>query len=92
MSTCTVSATGAGYNAPGYLRFIVDGKRPATNFTGGAEGQIKITPSSDPNVAKWDVTFSKDIPGLHTIVVQAQTPAGTLSSNATYKLAGVAPP
>ncbi len=83
--TCTVSATGSGYNAPGYLRFIVDGKRPATNFTGGAEGQIKITPSSDPNVAKWDVKFSKDIPGLHTIVVQAQTPAGTLSSNATYK-------
>ncbi|WP_232828391.1 DUF6531 domain-containing protein [Kribbella monticola] len=83
--TCTVTATGVGYNAPGYLRLIVDGKRPTTNFTGGAEGQIKITPSSDPNVAKFPVTFSKDTPGLHTIVVQAQTPAGTLSSNATYK-------
>ncbi|WP_246486638.1 RHS repeat-associated core domain-containing protein [Kribbella qitaiheensis] len=83
--TCTVSATGVGYNAPGYLRLIVDGERPAASPPGGAEGQIKITPSTDPAVAKWDVTFNKDTPGLHTIVVQAQTPAGTLSSNATYK-------
>lgn len=46
-----------------------------TNFTGGAAGQIKITPSSDPTVAKYQVTFDKDTPGLHTIVVQAETPA-----------------
>lgn len=82
---CTITATGTGYNAPGYLRLIVDGKRPPANFTGGAEGQIKITPSSDPAVAKYDVTFPKGKPGLHTIVVQAQTPAGKLSPNKTHK-------
>ena len=83
--TCTITATGTGYNAPGYLRLIVDGKRPAANFTGGAEGQIKITPSNDPAVAKYNVTFPKDKAGLHTIVVQAETPAGKLSPNQTYK-------
>ncbi|GAB2993771.1 hypothetical protein GCM10027184_55350 [Saccharothrix stipae] len=83
--TCTITATGTGYNAPGYLRLIVDGKRPAANFTGGAEGQIKITPSNDPAVAKHTVTFPKDKAGLHTIVVQAETPAGKLSPNRTHK-------
>lgn len=83
--TCTITATGTGYNAPGYLRLIVDGKRPPANFTGGAEGQIKITSSNDPAVAKYNVTFPKDKAGLHTIVVQAETPAGKLSPNQTYK-------
>ncbi|MEU4449263.1 DNRLRE domain-containing protein [Actinosynnema sp. NPDC050801] len=83
--TCTITATGTGYNAPGYLRLIVDGKRPAANFTGGAEGQIKITPSGDPAVAKHTVTFPKDKAGLHTIVVQAETPAGKLSPSRTHK-------
>lgn len=82
---CTITATGTGYNAPGYLRLIVDGKQPTTNVPGGAAGQIRITPSSDPAVAKWDVTFPKDKAGLHTIVVQAQTPAGKLSPNKTHK-------
>ncbi|WP_238175949.1 RHS repeat-associated core domain-containing protein [Kribbella albertanoniae] len=77
---CTITATGTGYNAPGYLRVIIDGKRPAANPAGGAEGQIKITPSSDPTVAKWDVTFPKDKAGLHTIVTQAETPAGRFST------------
>ena len=83
--TCTITATGSGYTAPGYLRVIIDGKRPPANFTGGAEGQIKITPSADPAIAKWDVTFPRDNAGLHTIVVQAETPAGKLSTpNKTY--------
>ncbi len=85
--TCTITATGSGYTAPGYLRSYIDGKRPPTNHTGGAEGQIKIPPSTDPAIAKWDVTFPKDKPGLHTIVVQAESPSGKFSTpNKTYTL------
>ena len=80
---CTISATGTGYNAPGYLRVIIDGKRPAAE-PGGVEGQIKLQPSTDPAVAKWDVTFPRGKAGLHTIVTQAETPAGRLSPNKTY--------
>ncbi|WP_344164963.1 DNRLRE domain-containing protein [Kribbella yunnanensis] len=83
---CTVTAVGSGFNAPGYLRLIVDGKRPPTNFTGGAAGQIKIVPSDDPAVAKETVTIPKGTPGLHTIVAQAESPAGRFSSTATQRL------
>ncbi|WP_241996612.1 RHS repeat-associated core domain-containing protein [Kribbella antiqua] len=78
---CTVAAAGAGYIAPGYVRLTVDGKPVATNFTGGAAGQIKITPSSDPAVAKTTVTIPKGTPGLHTINAYAETPAGLLSAS-----------
>lgn len=80
---CTITATGTGYNAPGYVRATVDGAAYPTNFTGGAPGQIKITPSSDPNVAKTTVTVSRNA-GLHTLKVQAETPAGRLSGAANY--------
>ncbi|MGW6196943.1 RHS repeat-associated core domain-containing protein [Kribbella sp. NPDC055110] len=78
---CTVTATGNGYNAPGYIRLAVDGQPVATNFTGGAPGQIKVTPSSDPTVAKTTVTISKGTPGLHTINAHAETPSGLLSAD-----------
>ncbi|MBB6567700.1 RHS repeat-associated core domain-containing protein [Kribbella sandramycini] len=81
---CTISATGVGYNAPGYLRVIIDGTRPPSNPAGGAEGRIKIVPSSDPAVSKWDVTFPKDKVGLHTIVAQAETPAGRMSTTSLH--------
>ncbi|MDX2973376.1 RHS repeat-associated core domain-containing protein [Kribbella solani] len=81
---CTVTATGTGYNAPGYIRITADGQPLPTNFTGGAPGQIKITPSSDPAVAKTTVTFDKNTPGLHRITATAETPAGTLSSSSSY--------
>jgi len=81
---CTISAAGAGFNAPGYLRLTVDGKPVATNFTAGAAGQIKLTPSSDPAVAKTTVTIKKDTPGLHRITAQAESPAGRLSGSASY--------
>ncbi|MFI7067071.1 RHS repeat-associated core domain-containing protein [Kribbella sp. NPDC050124] len=83
--TCTITATGTGYNAPGYLRMFVDGQRPVTE-PGTPEGQVKITPSSDPAVAKYDVTFKHTEPGLHTIVVQAESPSGKFSSTATWRL------
>ncbi|MEU4607481.1 hypothetical protein AB0F43_31230 [Kribbella sp. NPDC023972] len=83
---CTITATGTGYNAPGYINITVDGKPLATNFPGGAAGQIKITPSSDPAVAKYDVTIKKDTPGLHTITAQAETPAGNTSTVWTQNL------
>jgi RHS repeat-associated protein len=81
--TCTVTATGTGYSAPGYLWMFIDGKRPPSNDTSGA---VKITPSSDPAVAKYTVTFKHTEPGLHTIAPEAQTPGGNYSTTATQKL------
>ncbi|HYU86586.1 MAG TPA: DNRLRE domain-containing protein, partial [Kribbellaceae bacterium] len=79
--TCTITATGTGYNAPGYVRATVDGALYPTNFTGGAAGQIKITPSSDSAVAKTTVTIKLPAPsGLHTINVKAESPSGRLST------------
>ena len=45
----------------------------------GAPGQVKITPSSDPAIAKTTVTISKDTAGLHRITATADTPAGNPS-------------
>ncbi|WP_233225892.1 DNRLRE domain-containing protein [Amycolatopsis sp. CA-126428] len=81
--TCTIAAPGPGFNAPGYVRVTVDGQLRPTNFTGGAPGQLKITPSSDPNVGKAVITMPNS-PGLHTIKAQAETPAGKLSTASTY--------
>lgn len=81
---CTVTATGTSYSAPGYIRLTVDGKPVPTNFTGGAAGQVKITPSSDPAIAKTTVTIPKTTPGLHTITARAETPAGKLSGTKTH--------
>lgn len=81
---CTITATGTGYSAPGYVRAMVDGKYYPTNFVGGAAGQIKITPSSDPAVAKTTVTIPKEIAGLHRISVWAESPAGKLSASSSY--------
>ncbi|MFI7064207.1 RHS repeat-associated core domain-containing protein [Kribbella sp. NPDC050124] len=80
--TCTITATGTGYNAPGYVRVTVDGQ-PITSNTGVA-GQWKITPSSDPAIAQKTVTIPKDTPGLHTITATAETPAGNLSPVKTH--------
>ncbi|WP_344222663.1 DNRLRE domain-containing protein [Kribbella sancticallisti] len=79
---CTITATGTGYNAPGYLRVTVDGKPIASNT--GVAGQWKITPSSDPAVAKTTVTIPHGTPGLHAITAQAETPAGNLSTVKTH--------
>ncbi|GAA0939192.1 hypothetical protein GCM10009554_28730 [Kribbella koreensis] len=81
---CTITATGTGYSSPGYIRLTVDGKPVPTNFTGGAAGQIKITPSSDPATAKTTVTLPKDVQGLHRITATAESPAGRLSGAAAY--------
>jgi hypothetical protein len=81
---CTITAPGTGHSAPGYVRATVDDQPYPTNFTGGAAGQIKITPSSDPAVAKTTVTIKKTSPGLHRISVQAESPAGKLSTTTGY--------
>lgn len=72
--TCTITATGTGNNAPGYVRVATEND---------AETQVKITPSSDPTVAKTTVTISKAAGG-HKITARAETPAGTLSATGTY--------
>ncbi|WP_344209850.1 RHS repeat-associated core domain-containing protein [Kribbella sancticallisti] len=81
---CTITATGTGFSAPGYVRATVDGQPYVTNFPGGAAGQIKINPSSDPAIAKTTVTIKKTTPGLHRISVQAESPAGRLSASSSY--------
>ncbi|MCG8927447.1 RHS repeat-associated core domain-containing protein [Lentzea sp. CC55] len=81
--TCTISAPGNGFNAPGYVRVTADGVVRPTNFTGGAPGQLKITPSADPNVAKATITMP-NTQGLHTIKAQAESPAGKLSAASNY--------
>ncbi|WP_281388905.1 RHS repeat-associated core domain-containing protein [Kribbella qitaiheensis] len=81
---CTVTATGTGFNAPGYVRVSVDGKQVASNIQGGAAGQWKITPSSDPAVAKYTATISMQASGLHRIIATAETPAGRISSSSSY--------
>ncbi|GAA3537814.1 DNRLRE domain-containing protein [Kribbella ginsengisoli] len=83
---CVIAATGASYSAPGYVRVTVDGKLLPTNVVGGPPGQIKITPSSDPAIAKYSVSLPKDTPGLHTIAAQAETPAGKLSTTKTHNV------
>ena len=81
---CTVTATGTGYNAPGYIRLTVDGKPYGGGTNGTVAGQIKINPSSDPAVAKHEVTIPKDTQGLHRITAQAESPAGRMSGSASY--------
>lgn len=81
--TCTITAPGNGFSAPGYVRATVDGRPRATNFTGGAPGQLKIVPSADPHVASATITVPNS-QGLHTIRAQAETPAGTLSAAANH--------
>ncbi|MGW6444039.1 DNRLRE domain-containing protein [Lentzea sp. NPDC055074] len=81
--TCTITATGTGYSAPGYVRVNVDGKPYATNFSGGAAGQIKITPSSAGGDGKTTVTIPRTA-GQHSVSVRAESPAGLLSSITNY--------
>ena len=81
--TCTITAAGTGYSAPGYVRVNVDGKPYATNFTGGAPGQIKITPTSAGGDGKTTVTIPRTA-GQHSVSVRAESPAGLLSSITNY--------
>nr|WP_239062711.1 RHS repeat-associated core domain-containing protein [Streptomyces sp. SID13031] len=89
--TCTITAVGTSYSAPGYLRITV----PSTAYKATSAGttttgspttttRVKITPSSDPSIAKATLTFDKDMLGLHQITVQAETPAGKLSVSSAY--------
>lgn len=64
--TCTITAPGTGTNAPGFIRYTVDG---------GAEQQVAIPQSTDPGVAKTTVTVSKNAGG-HIIDAWAITPSG----------------
>ncbi|WP_165956576.1 RHS repeat-associated core domain-containing protein [Kribbella antibiotica] len=77
---CTVTAPGNGYNAPGYLHvtrlanFSTDG-RPGTSTE-----TVKITPSSDPLVARYSFVVHKTRGGLYQISAQAESPSGKLSA------------
>lgn len=70
--TCTITATGTGTNAPGFIKYSVDG---------AATKQVQITQSSDPAVAKTTVTVSK-ADGGHSISAWAISPSGKTSAEA----------
>ncbi|GAA0244777.1 hypothetical protein GCM10010492_50120 [Saccharothrix mutabilis subsp. mutabilis] len=81
--TCTITATGTGWSAPGYVRVNVDTKPYPTNFTGGPPGHLKITPTSMGGDGKVTVTLPRT-PGQHSIAVRAETPSGLLSGLGGY--------
>ncbi|MEU7524149.1 RHS repeat-associated core domain-containing protein [Saccharothrix sp. NPDC042600] len=81
--TCTITATGTGWSAPGYVRVNVDAKPYPTNFTGGPPGHLKITPTSMGGDGKVTVTLPRT-PGQHSIAVRAETPSGLLSGLGGY--------
>ena len=82
---CTISATGTGYSAPGYVRLTVDGKPYVDpNGSTGTPGVVQIRQSGDPAIARTEIHIPKDVAGLHTINAVAETPAGKLSSASNY--------
>lgn len=72
--TCTITAAGSGANAPGTIRYTLDG---------GSVVSVKITPSSDPNVAKTTVKVSKR-QGGHRITSHAASRSGVTSTSTGY--------
>lgn len=72
--TCTITAAGTGAAAPGTIRYTVDGA-PSTS--------VKITPSSDPNVAKTTIKVPKS-QGGHRISAVAVSRSGMASSAKGY--------
>lgn len=78
--SCEVRAPSAnsgqvGYSGAGWVRVTVDG---------GTEQKIKITPSTDSNVAKTTITVP-NTPGGHKIEATAVSPAGKASTKTTYQ-------
>ncbi|WP_182920440.1 DNRLRE domain-containing protein [Nocardioides cavernaquae] len=71
---CTISAAGTGNSAPGYISYSVDG---------ALAKKVQITPSSDPNVAKVNVTVPK-AKGGHGIAATAISRASVASSESDY--------
>lgn len=67
--SCTISAAGSGTPAPGKISYTIDGTTTIAT----------ITQSTDPNVAKVNVTVS-NVSGLHAISATAISPAGVSST------------
>ncbi|MEU4607437.1 DNRLRE domain-containing protein [Kribbella sp. NPDC023972] len=89
--TCTITATGTSYSAPGYVRITVPSTiYRATSASGTTTStptstlKVKIQPSSDPAVANATITFDKNSTGLRQMTVQAETPAGKVSPDTSY--------
>lgn len=72
--SCRISATGSGTNAPGWITYAIDG---------GATQRVQITQSTDPAVAKVDVTVSNKAGG-HRISAWAESPSGKVSAEKKY--------
>ena len=75
--TCTISAAGTSGNTalPGSVELTIDGvKKPA----------VKVTPSTDPNVAKTTVTFAANADGPHSIHAVAISRANVRSAAGSY--------
>lgn len=69
--TCTVSAPGSGYNAPGYIRYSIDG---------GTETRVAINPQGGSTTVS-----VPNSTGGHAISARAENPSGLLSSYSNYQ-------
>jgi RHS repeat-associated protein len=83
---CTVTATGTGFSAPGYVRITEPADRSTDGSGGISTHEVAIPPSSDPAVARTTIRISKLNQGLHQVSAQAVTPAGRLSASTTYSI------
>lgn len=72
--TCTVTATGTGASAPGYINVGVDQHTPV---------RVRIVQSADPGIAKTTVTIPTT-QGGHGVAATAESPAGRLSPVKDY--------
>jgi RHS repeat-associated protein len=72
--TCTVTATGSGASAPGYINVSVDRGTPS---------RVLIAQSTDPSVAKTTVSVPTT-DGGHGIEATAESPSGVVSDGTDY--------
>ncbi|WP_278257503.1 hypothetical protein [Nocardioides convexus] len=74
--TCTITATGTGWSAPGYIRW---------SLNGAPETRTKITPSPNATTARVSVTVPKDL-GAYEITAKAESRSGLISEEESLRL------
>ncbi len=72
--TCTITATGTGYSAPGYIRW---------SLNGSPETRTKITPSPNAATARISITVPKDL-GAYEITTKSESRSGLISGVTSY--------
>lgn len=83
-TTCTITAAGTGTTAPGYVDVTVDGVDLDTGDGVASWKRVKITPSSDPGVAKTTVSVPLT-EGAHAVVARSVSRTLVVSASRTYQ-------